>query len=1231
MRMSDKRLGESLDKIVDRFEDAWQSGYQPVVEQYLPSDVESSFPVLVELVHVDLERRLAAGMQARTEDYLERFGALGRDTTAVEELLLAEVRLRRLQGEMVSFDEIRSRFPHLATRLLEHFEPANEQDDTASPASQQSAHSPAAVAEPLTDAEADSKPSIAGYSIDSILGEGGAAIVYLAWQHSTRRRVAIKMLHADRAHAKNLSRRLIAEAEAIARLQHPNIVQVIEADEYRGRPFFVMEYLEKGSLHDRLADRPLGSRESAELVRTLARATQAAHDRGIIHRDLKPSNVLFSAAGTPKIADFGLAKQLHADEFVTQTGDILGTPSFMSPEQAGAAHGEAGVATDVYSLGAILYAALTGSPPFKAASIVETLDQVRNADPLYPSALVPKLPADLETICLKCLEKQPRRRYPTAASLADELERFLNNQPILARPVGNLERGIRWCQRNRAVAALASLVLLTFLVGALASTLFAIQASFRARDAEAATIHAVEAQREAETQQRLAKRSQYFTLINVAQQAWDSGNVARCLEILNDLQAPGSDPEPLGFEFHRLLNLCHQNIRTLAGHAKAVMSIDQSADGSRLLSGGFDGRLLLWSLDDPTGYREIAHSLDAAPRSGQDKTVHGVRAVAISPDGKTGASTTYNEIQIWNLDSGQRLHTIAKQPGDCFGMAFTPDGTQLGVLASQGIAHCWDPVSGKETSQFAIGRFVGNIGAMAFTPDGSLLAVAAGLPVGEGQLRFWDYQRQSEPRAPLRGHKAVILAMAFSKDGKRMATGSADQTIKIWDLAENRVLCTLVGHEGFVTSVRLSDDGRQCFSAGADHTVRVWDVDAERLRTTLRGHQDLVTSILISPTDHKIISASGDATIRIWPEDLRSYQTVPFVADRSARGKASFLVSALASDSGPPFLLTSLSLSVDQTHLAAVVVGPDGNGRVEVRNIDDPGDAYPLIDPERPNQSYACGTLSPDGKLFAAGTGSYLNTFVMAARRGHALPKNSNVVVWSVAAGGHVMHRLAGHKHEIFSMAFSPSGEFLATCDTAGEISLWELAKQTRRVLFAGDREPGIDVRFSRDGRYLAAASSYSDRVRVWNLESNEMIEIPTEFPTSVAFSPDPAFLAIGSGSLLADRSTAHGEVTVWDWRRGQPLKTLAGHSQFVRRVFYAPDGLQLWSVGFDGSARLWDVATGGEIAKVDGLFRYALSADLSVTGDRLAIGTEGGEACLWDGRAHNAPVQGTGEPRLPK
>ncbi len=379
---------DSIDEIVERFEDAWQRDEEPSIDDYLPPNSDGRFKLLVELVHVDLERRVRAGIAVRTEDYVQRFPALGNDPEASSELILAEIHLRHGRGDFVSLDDIQSRFPTqfgpLRKRIIEEIESKSipVAGKSTSPINR------AVFDEPMAESADNSNgmkcspglPQIPGYIIESVVGEGGAAIVYLATQQSPRRPVAIKMLHARRGGVDELSRRLRAEAEAVAQLQHPNIIQMFEVGEYDGHPFLVVEYLGGGSLHERLAELPLGAREAAELVRTLTMAVDAAHKRGIIHRDLKPSNVLFASSGDPKLADFGLAKQVESDEMLTQTGEILGTPSFMAPEQAIASHADVGPPTDVYALGAILYATLTGRPPFKAASIIETLEQVRKSE-----------------------------------------------------------------------------------------------------------------------------------------------------------------------------------------------------------------------------------------------------------------------------------------------------------------------------------------------------------------------------------------------------------------------------------------------------------------------------------------------------------------------------------------------------------------------------------------------------------------------------------------------------------------------------------------------------------------------------------------------------------------------------------------------------------------------------------------------------------------------------------
>jgi tetratricopeptide (TPR) repeat protein len=306
----------------------------------------------------------------------------------------------------------------------------------------------------VTEPEPVPLPRIPGYEILGQLGQGGMGVVYKAYQLSLKRTVALKMLLAGSHATPALLARFRAEAEAVARLQHPHIVQIYEVGEAEGRPYFALEYIDGGSLAQRLRGMPQPPRQAAVWVRTLAQAIHFAHERGIIHRDLKPANVLRSADETLKVTDFGLAKQLSGPADKTRTGEVFGTPSYMSPEQAGGVTKKIGPAIDVYALGAILYELLTGRPPFLNESPFETVRQVLTEEPVRPRRLEPKVPADLETVCLQCLHKEPRKRYATAAALADDLDRFLTGQPILARPAGAMERLLKWSRRRPALAAL---------------------------------------------------------------------------------------------------------------------------------------------------------------------------------------------------------------------------------------------------------------------------------------------------------------------------------------------------------------------------------------------------------------------------------------------------------------------------------------------------------------------------------------------------------------------------------------------------------------------------------------------------------------------------------------------------------------------------------------------------------------------------------------------------------
>jgi serine/threonine-protein kinase len=349
--------------------------------------------------------------------------------------------------------------------------------------------------------------SVAGYEILGVLGRGAMGVVYKARQRGLKRLVALKMiLSGEHASALDL-RRFSAEANAVARLQHPGIVQIYEVGEDAGRPFFSLELVDGASLHKKIQGTPLPPAEAARLLQHMAVAMAYAHQHGVIHRDLKPANVLLTSDGMPKIGDFGLAKEIEERESgLTRTGTVLGTPSYMSPEQAQGQPDEVGPLADVYSLGAILYDMLTGRPPFRGTSVLDTLEQLRTREPVPPMQFQPGVPRDLETICLKCLQKDRARRYASAGDLAADLGRFLRGEPILARPVTKVERTVRWCRRNPGKAATIVLAILGVASYILSVTVLAGMLKVEKDAADDAREKAVEARNVARENEREANR-----------------------------------------------------------------------------------------------------------------------------------------------------------------------------------------------------------------------------------------------------------------------------------------------------------------------------------------------------------------------------------------------------------------------------------------------------------------------------------------------------------------------------------------------------------------------------------------------------------------------------------------------------------------------------------------------------------------------------------------------------
>jgi serine/threonine protein kinase len=434
---------------------------------------------VVELLCADQAERWQRGERVPVEAYLPLHPALQGDSVAAFEMVYGEFVLREYLGERPALAEFLWRFPAFADRLRRQLglhQALYAADERGQPVAPQPAN--------------PDWPVVPGYEILSELGRGSAGVVYEARQQSLNRLVALKILRAGSAAA--------AEALAVARLRHRNIVQIYEVGEADGRAYLALEYVEGGNLQQLAGTRQL-PREAARLLKSLARAMHHAHQQGIIHRDLKPANILLADASpsapdrrtsdpgcnarlpgdsgyqwlnyTPKISDFGLARHLDESTDPAHTEALVGTPCYMAPEQALGRATATTPTADVYALGAILYELLTGRPPFRAETMFETLELVRRQEPIPPRRLVAGLPRDLETICLKCLQKEPARRYGSAQDLADDLRRFLDDRPIQARPVGAQERAWRWCRRNPLVVALAAALGVALAALAAATTL----------------------------------------------------------------------------------------------------------------------------------------------------------------------------------------------------------------------------------------------------------------------------------------------------------------------------------------------------------------------------------------------------------------------------------------------------------------------------------------------------------------------------------------------------------------------------------------------------------------------------------------------------------------------------------------------------------------------------------------------------------------------------------------
>ncbi|MGO9946892.1 MAG: protein kinase domain-containing protein [Steroidobacteraceae bacterium] len=1016
------------------------------------------------------------------------------------------------------------------------------------------------------------------------LGEGGMGQVWLAEQTApVRRPVALKLIKAG-MYDETVVHRFQAERQSLAIMDHPAIAKVFDAGiTPQGQPYFVMEYVPGLPITEYCDQRKLPVRERIELLMQACDGVQHAHQKAIIHRDLKPANILVvevDGKPVPRIIDFGLAKAVTleaADQTLfTRFGQFMGTPGYMSPEQVDPNIQDIDTRTDVYSLGVVLYVLLTGLQPFETKrrqrpALDEWLRQLREQEPPTPSAklstdleisietaearntepkqLVSQLRGDLDWITMKALERERERRYGTPSELAADLRRYLNDEPVLARPASAGYQIRKFVRRHRFAAAFVGMV-----------TLLSVVAS-------AAALIAIKQKREAQHQTAETLKAQGRLLTQAAAQRLKDLDVAGAQDIIlevlaNPIFAHARSAAAIGI--FQEIRASDAQLVVLSGHSAPLPSAAYSPDGTRIVTASNDNTARIW--DAHTGAQ-------LAVLSG-----HGdhVESAAYSPDGTRIITASRDRTaRIWDAHSGKQLALLSGHD-HIYTAAYSPDGTRIITASHDNAAHIWDARTGTELAVL-LGHG-NNVYSAAYSPDGARIVTAS----ADKTARIWD-AHTGAPLAVLLGHGDGLSSAAYSPDSMRIVTASADKTARIWDAHTGAQLAVLLGHGGALVSAAYSPDGTRVVTASYDNTARIWDARAGTKLAVLSGHVNTVTAAAYSPDGTRVVTASYDNTARIWDARLNTQ-----LAQLSGHDKP---VRAVAYSPDGTRVVTASNDKTVRTwdaHTGGQLVVALGHGD-PVRAVAYSPDGTRIVTASEDKTARIWDARS--GALLAVLlghiSGVYFAAYSPDGTRIVTASDDKTVRIWDAHLGKQLA-LLSGHGDFVLSAAYSPDGTRIVSASADKTARIWDASSGKQLAVLSGHGATVDSAAYSPDGTRIVTASD-DKTARIWDAHTGALLSMLSghgDAVDSAVYSPDGTRIVTAS-----DDKTAR----IWDAHTGAQLAVLLGHGDAVGSAAYSPDGARIVTASFDKTARIWDARVP---ASIDAQIIWATSAETDPLSD---------------------------------